>query len=281
MPIDSQRVDQLKKYLQDRGDIVMVFILGSQARKQAIAESDFDIAVYYKTKGRELEWEKKCEYPNEDSLGLEIQKIVGLPVDLVVLNRAPANFAAEIIRTGVPLIIKDKNLYWRFFLLVSAAADEFRDVVHDWLIIRERSASLSEEDRRRLIRAVDFLESELKESSKFNALSQREYEIDSDKRRNIERWVENIVNASIDIAKIILASEKKPLPETYAEVILNLGLLEEFNNEASRQLAEFARLRNILAHEYLDLRYYKIKKFSGEAERLYSVLLKFAKKKII
>jgi len=38
----------------------------------------------------------------------------------------------------------------------------------------------------------------------FIALTYEEYDQDRNKRRNVERWVENIVNSSIDIARIVI-----------------------------------------------------------------------------
>lgn len=103
-------------------------------------------------------------------------------------------------------------LFLRLFLAVSAAAEYFREFVSDFWKIKERSASLSEIDRNRLIRIVDFLTAEAAEYDKFKALDQKIYESDAAARRNIERWAESIVNSSIDVAKIILASEKKRIP---------------------------------------------------------------------
>ena len=63
------------------------------------------------------------------------------------------------------------------------------------------------EDKERLIRYIDFMESELADFPKFRKVDWRAYNKDKDARRNLQRWVENIVNCSIDIAKVILVSE--------------------------------------------------------------------------
>lgn len=258
----------------------MAFLFGSHAKGQPISESDVDIAIYFVPKDREIEWEEDKDYKEEDALWLDIEKIVGCNTDLVVLNRAPSGLASEILRTGTPIIIKDRNLYWRFFSLVGSAAEDFREIIKDWWAIRERSRSLSQEDKMKLMRAADFLQNELAEIEKFLAIDQREYQNNNDTRRNLERWIENIVNSSIDIAKTLLASEKKQLPETYAELLRSLGLLNGFDEGIAQALGEFAKLRNLLAHEYLDIRFSKIKKFLEKAEDIYGHLLGFAKSKI-
>ena len=71
------------------------------------------------------------------------------------------------------------------------------------------------EDRERLIRYVDFMESELSDFSKFLKIDWKTYNKDRDTRRNLERWIENIVNSSIDIAKVILALEDRGIPHQY------------------------------------------------------------------
>ncbi|GAI91747.1 unnamed protein product [marine sediment metagenome] len=77
------------------------------------------------------------------------------------------------------------------------------------------------EDRERLIRYVDFMESELSDFSKFLKIDWKTYNKDRDTRRNLERWIENIVNSSIDIAKVILALEDRGIPSSYK------GMLKE------------------------------------------------------
>lgn len=252
----------------------MAFLFGSWAKGREIAVSDVDIAVYFIPSSRELEWEETKEYPGEDALWVEIEKILEKDVDLVVLNRAPTILAAQIMRAGVPIIIKDRNLYWRLLSLFTDSAEYFSQILNDWWVIRERSRSLSEADAQRLKYVLSFLGAELKDQPRFSEITQQNYEQNNSIRREAERWVENINNAAIDIAKILLASQKKELPETYASI---LSALEGFPASAAQQLAEFAKLRNILAHEYLDLRFKKIKRFIDAAPELYSKLLNYAK----
>lgn len=263
------RLLELKKYFKEKPEISMAFLFGSQAKGSAGSESDADIAVYFTPRGREFEWEESYLYPNEGRIWLETERLLGVNTDLVVLNRAPATLADAIIREGVPIIIKDRGLYWRFFLLITLVAEDFRGLVQDWREIKERSRSLSEQDRERLTRALDFLKTELQDFSLYTSITQRVYETDRDKKRALERWVENIVNASIDIAKILLASEQRSIPETYSQVLVKLTTIDGFQEKMAEQLAEFTKLRNILAHEYLDLRFAKIEQFMKVSETIY------------
>lgn len=279
--ISNEKITLLKDYFAEKQDIVMAFIFGSHAKGQEMSESDLDIAVYFKPTGSMLEWEELKQYENEDIIWGDIERIVGIRTDFIVLNRAPATLAAAIISDGAPIVVKDHSLYLRFLLTVSSAAEYFREFTVDFWNIKQRSRSLTDIDRDRLIRIADFLETELNEYPTFTSLDQKAYESDAAKRRNAERWAENIVNSSIDIAKIILASEKKRIPQTYREILQELSLIDDFDQETAEKLAQFAKLRNVLAHEYLDIRFVQIKKFIQESESAYRQLFDFVKKFIV
>lgn len=129
-----------------------------------------------------------------------------------------------------------------------------------------------------MIKLIDFLKRELEDKKHFSNLDLNIYETNSDQRRNVERWVENIVNCSLDIAKILLASEKKPLPDTYKEMLRLLCLLPGFKKDTALKLAQNAQLRNFLAYEYLDLRFCQIQKFIQDADCAYKELIDFTNK---
>mgnify|MGYP005838784013 CR=1 FL=1 len=103
----------------------------------------------------------------------------------------------------------------------------------------------------------------------FSSLTYEAYTTQSPLRRNLKRWVENLVNASFDIAKILLACEKQLLPQTYRETLLRLKTLKGFQEPWVEKLAERARLRNILAHEYTDIRFKYLAEFISSAATIY------------
>lgn len=79
----------------------------------------------------------------------------------------------------------------------------------DFLKIKELASSLSPEIKERLKRRYDFLKSELEKIEKVKKTGFEEFLENWERRRAIERGVKTIINALIDIAKIILAPEKK------------------------------------------------------------------------
>lgn len=139
---------------------------------------------------------------------------------------------------------------------------------------------MKKEIKVRLIKHITFLEDEIQDYENFKTLSWMEYNTVRDKRRNVERWVENIVNSSIDIAKIILVSENLPLPDTYREIVNSLFLVSCFDKKIVEKLAELVKFRNIIAHEYLDLRWNFINRFIHETELLYKNFLEKVKEYI-
>lgn len=56
-----------------------------------------------------------------------------------------------------------------------------------------------------------------------------------------------------------------------------LSLLPGFNEGVALKLADFSKLKNILAHEYLDIRFNQIKKFIQESKVAYGEVLSFVK----
>ena len=82
----------------------------------------------------------------------------------------------------------------------------------------------------RLIKHITFLEKELEDYKIFQNLSWKEYSEERSKRRDVERWIENIINSSIDIARIILTSEgKTPLADTYKDIVRSLLVVPGFD----------------------------------------------------
>jgi len=268
----------LQQYFEKNKEISLAFLFGSFAKKTQRKESDLDIAVYFKNY-KFLPFRKK---PNkirelERKVWFELTKLTHKEIDLVCLNEAPATLISDVIKTGIPLSIKDEKLFWKLYLEKTLEAEDFLEFTKSYLKFQKTAKSLSPEARIALSQRLQFLELEMKEIEKFKRLTFEEYLKEKDKRRNVERWVENIINALIDIGKIILASEKMKIPKTYAETLYHLAKLAKLKENEAIKLAEFARLRNILAHEYLEVLYENIKHFMGEFPKIYPKILKFAR----
>ncbi len=120
-------LETLEGYFKTRKDIAFAFLFGSAARGKIRQEGDIDIAVYFYPK-EGLEWEAFGKiYPGENKIALELERILHKEVDLIVLNRAKALLADEIIRKGKPIVINDKSLLFDFLCLISDEAEYMRN----------------------------------------------------------------------------------------------------------------------------------------------------------
>lgn len=136
---------------------------------------------------------------------------------------------------------------------------------------------MQKEFKVRLIKHIAFLESEIKDYGSFFPLTWEHYNTDRSKRRDVERWIENIINSSIDIAKIILTSEGLSLPDTYKDIVASLALVPDFKKDDMERLSRLTRLRNIISHEYLDIRWTSIKRFISESKPLIEAFMEETK----
>lgn len=277
----EQSIQALKEYFAQRDDVVMAFLFGSRAKEEGHihAHSDWDIGVYFVPLSEELEYEDTDrEYPKEYEVWTDcIRMLETEDIDLIVLNRAPATIAAAAIR-GISLVIKDRDLYLRFMLMITGVAEDYRIFAREYYEIFERSKSLSTDDANRLGSILTFIESQMDLYSYFTGYMRDDYLNDIHKRLQIERWVENIMNTCIDIAKIAVASSRKPTPQAYREIIAQGALLMGLTDEMAGQLEKWVRLRNVLAHEYLDIKWKRISDFTHTSERPIRAFIDAAKK---
>lgn len=124
---------------------------------------------------------------------------------------------------------------------------------------------LEKSQKESIIRRISFVEIELADMEENRDLDYDTYQRDRFKRRNVERIAENIANAVIDIGKILLAGEKVDLPGTYREVFARLSELSVLTEDLAEKIGELSRTRNILAHQYLDLKWENLNHFIDEA----------------
>lgn len=251
---------KLREYFAGRKDVLFAFLFGSRAKGNARTASDWDVGVYM----------SDDSVGEEQSVRRDVERLTGADADVVVLNRAPAHIAWSIVR-GEPLAINSRKSYLNFLTTTSHEASDWYRTARDFHRVFERSLSLSSEDRGRLEKIVQFFDVELSDLPQFQKLTWEEYSGNRVNKRNIERWAEQLMNAAIDTAEVILASEKRVIPESYKEIVRELGLIAPFGEEKlCEQLSEWVSFRNDLAHEYLDYRWKRISAFIADAVPLLS-----------
>lgn len=133
---------------------------------------------------------------------------------------------------------------------------------------------LTPEQVESITRRLDFLRIEVMDIPQFSTMTQADYISDRNRRRNLERLVENVLNSSLDLAKIILAAGDLSIPDTYKEAMIQMGAAGFLSEDLAQQLAEMTRLRNILAHQYLDIRWASLQNFIRESPKVLDQFLK-------
>ena len=267
MSEQEQKIDKLKEYFTQRGDVVMAFLFGSQAKGLSGNQSDWDIGVYVTPETTPFEWEEtNREYAAEDLIWGDLTRILETDkVDLLILNRAPATIADTVLR-GVPLTVKDWTLWLRFSRIVSGIAEEYREFVHSFYQVFERSRSLNPYDREDLERTLAFLGEQMQLYSVYREFTQSVFEGEPRKRNEIERWLENIMNAVIDCAKIVLGSRKRTIPSTYRETVRRVVHELKLPDEYAVKFEAWVQFRNVLAHEYLDIKWKRLEEFARTSQ---------------
>jgi len=131
-------IPRLRDYIEKQKEVSFAFLFGSWAKDQEGIESDMDIAVYFKPETNILEFQSTDSYYEaENQLWTEMERIAGIEVDLLVLNRAPATVADNALR-GIPIAIKDRNLYINFLLRATSEAIDFREWVVEYWRLKEK-----------------------------------------------------------------------------------------------------------------------------------------------
>ena len=136
-------------------------------------------------------------------------------------------------------------------------------------------------DRSKLIPHIEYLEKELS----FLELYKKEtdwkvYQSQRSKRLEVERWIECLINATLDISKMLLTIREEEIPETSREVLFRIGSYIYNKEEEAENFSELAKIRNTLAHRYLDIRWQDIKRFFQIVPKLYPAFLIYIKEEL-
>ena len=115
--------------------------------------------------------------------------------------------------------------------------------------------NLSPSQRHGIRVRIDFAREELADLQRYREITWVQYQADRDTRRIVERIIENVANALLDITKILLSALGHPSPGTYREIMLALAVTGLAPADLAQDLATIAGLRNTLAHRYLDYKW--------------------------
>ncbi len=114
----------------------------------------------------------------------------------------------------------------------------------------------------RVLSSVNFVLKEMDDFDRyFSGITWQDYRtLEPLKLKALERTVENILTALIEISGAIVVEEEKQV-EDYATVIEQASMVIGLAGDEASQLARLARQRNRLAHRYLDFKWDAIKSY--------------------
>ena len=124
-----------------------------------------------------------------------------------------------------------------------------------------------------LMRRMEFLTVEVGDVPTFKSMAYQDYLTNRNMRRSLERLAENVANTIIDMSKILLSTTDLPVPGTYREAILQLATMGIIEQKLVNRLAQLVRLRNVLAHQYLDIKWPVLRRFIDEAPSMVTEFL--------
>lgn len=154
-PSTSDLVERLRARFARCDGVALAFLFGSRAKGTARGDSDVDVAVYLDPPAGRFDLERDGEDDPDrearcvavDRVRATVEDAAGAEADVVVLNTAAATVASAAIREGIPLLVRDRGLYWRLLLTSGRLAEDEVDLVEDFAAIKARSRSLSRIDR--------------------------------------------------------------------------------------------------------------------------------------
>ena len=125
--------------------------------------------------------------------------------------------------------------------------------------------------------SIRFISDEMKEfEEEYSRRTKDDYQNDRKLQKLIDRTVENILTALIEIAGTFL-TEKGIAADSYAEALRKCAQRLNLNEEEQEKLASLAFHRNRLAHRYLNFRWQAVEDFSEKRPliaKILSLLLK-------
>jgi len=125
----------------------------------------------------------------------------------------------------------------------------------------------------RIRESLQFTAGEMKEfEEEYSSKNLQDYQQDKKLQKLMDRTVENILTALIEICGTILTQESMAI-ENYAQILKECSNFLEFSEREQERLAKLAIQRNRLAHRYLNFRWQAVKMFA-ETMPLVSQLLK-------
>jgi len=124
----------------------------------------------------------------------------------------------------------------------------------------------------RIMESLSYITKEMDEFvSDYAFKTWQDYASDTKLQKLIDRTIENILTAFIEVSGVIL-TEEDISAESYTDVMRKVGGFFGFSEEETETLAKFAIQRNRLAHRYLNFRWQAVKFYAQNGDVLKKLL---------
>ncbi len=120
----------------------------------------------------------------------------------------------------------------------------------------------------RIMESLAYITQEMNEfEAEYMSKTWQEYAADTKLQKLIDRTIENILTAVIEVCGVIL-TERNISAESYSDVMQKIGDYLKFDRTEAEILSKFAIQRNRLAHRYLNFRWQVVKFYMQNREIL-------------
>lgn len=124
----------------------------------------------------------------------------------------------------------------------------------------------------RITESLQFISQEMTEfETEYANITWEKYEQDKKIQKIMERTVENILTALIEVSGSILTQENIAV-ENYQETLQRCAKLFGLNTEEQQNIAKLAITRNRLAHRYLNLKWQVINMYKTNRPLIHKLL---------
>lgn len=113
----DERIKKLLEYLPLQQNILLAFVFGSFASRDVTSMSDLDIALLF---------ERKVDFSGVGSMREELADLLGIDVDIVVLNTAAPVIKMQVLKKGRLLHVKERRAYNEFFVTTVKEYDDLK-----------------------------------------------------------------------------------------------------------------------------------------------------------
>lgn len=126
--------------------------------------------------------------------------------------------------------------------------------------------------RGRISESLQFITEEMKEFEReYSTKAWQDYQKDKKLQKLMDRTVENILTALIEVSGTVLI-EEGIAAESYSDVLRKVGEFFGFSEENQSSMAKLAIQRNRLAHRYLNFRWQAVRMYASQQELIRRLL---------